>query len=416
MQDSTRVHHGLMNTELLENVESPDPDGVFDADEVWRSLDGRSQEVLRLRFSGRTLVEVGEVIGGVGRERARKIQAAAEARFDDYAITRPGIEARLAAVIGDVCAVTDDELEGIVEATDETARLVAWHTLGLSRVRFGTTVLSGWWTTMPEMLRARFDDLVAQVPFLEDELAIRAERLELPVMVDIRMVDILTGNCLLLLVSGLGWVRRFRRGRDTAYLWLTTQGEPRTAADIASVVGSSEHAIRETMRRDPDFVQIRPEGTWALSQWNTFVPATSYANAADVVVDILRDRGPIGVAELFAEARRLYPVSSWRYNQTLSDSRVGRTSIGLYDLTERGAKTIEDAEPRLPENMAVSDNGRVVAVKLQVNYDLLRGSGISVNRWLTWRLGLRVAPTALRFELLDPPGEVTVRRLSLIHI
>jgi len=191
---------------------------------------------------------------------------------------------------------------------------------------------------------------------------------------------------------------------------LTTQGEPRTAADIASVVGSSEHAIRETMRRDPDFVQIRPEGTWALSQWNTFVPATSYANAADVVVDILRDRGPIGVAELFAEARRLYPVSSWRYNQTLSDSRVGRTSIGLYDLTERGAKTIEDAEPRLPENMAVSDNGRVVAVKLQVNYDLLRGSGISVNRWLTWRLGLRVAPTALRFELLDPPGEVTVRR------
>ena len=409
MRASTPAPHGLMEIEF-EVFESPDPDGAFDADDVWRSLDERSREVLRLRFGGRTLDEVGQAIGGVSRERARQIQATAESGFTDYlAIMRPGLQARLTAFVGDRCAVSDNDLAGVVVSTDATARSLALHALGLSGVRVGTTMLTGWWTTRPDVFRRRFADLVSQVPFLEGELAARAGELKLPEAVHVLLGD---SGARLLLVSGLGWVRRSRVGRDTAYLWLTTQGEPRMAGDIAAVVGSREHAIRETMRRDPDFVQIRPEGTWALSQWNTHFPKASYTNATDVVVDVLQDRGPIGLEELFAEARRLYPVGAWRYNQTLSDSRVGRTPNGLYDLTERGAKTIEDVEPRRPENMAESDNGRILAVRLPVNHDLLRGSGIGVNRWLTWRLGLRVAPTARRFELLDPPGEVTVRRNS----
>jgi len=384
-----------------------DADGAYDADRAWKSLDNRGRKVLQLRYSGNTLDAVGKTIG-LTRERVRQLQKQAETQFADYltAIT-PGLKVRLAVIAGDRCALTDDDLAEIGYATDGTARLVALHTLGLSTVKLDGIVVNGWWTPEPDVLRKQFNELIDQAPFLEEELSARAERLKLPVTVEALLEQV---DSRILFIRNLGWVRRSRKSRDAAYLWLTTQGEPRTGAEIAAALGMKELIIRETMRRDPGFAQIRPEGNWALSQWNLPSAAMSYMSATDVVVDILRDRGPISLQELFAEARRLYPVGSWRYSQTLSDSRIGLTSSGLYDLTERGAMAIAESEPPRPGNMAESDNGRIIAVKLTVNYELLRGSGINVNRWLTWSLGLRTAPTARRFELFDPPGEVAIRR------
>jgi hypothetical protein len=58
----------------------------------------------------------------------------------------------------------------------------------------------------------------------------------------------------------------------------------------------------------------------------------------------------------------------------------------------------------------MAESGFVVAVGLPVTHDVMRGSGISVNRWLTWRLGLRHAPSERYFELSELTGTITVRR------
>jgi hypothetical protein len=92
----------------------------------------------------------------------------------------------------------------------------------------------------------------------------------------------------------------------------------------------------------------------------------------------------------------------------LSSNQIGRTQDGRYGLTEGGAIPIEDAEPRKPDNMA--ESGSIVAVRLPVTRDVMRGSGIGVNRWLMWRVGLRQAPSERYFELTDLPGSIALRR------
>jgi hypothetical protein len=204
-----------------------------------------------------------------------------------------------------------------------------------------------------------------------------------------------------------GWIRTARSGRDVAFLWLRHQGEPRTAAEIATVTGTSEHGIRETMRRDEAFAQVRPEGTWALADWRVDGSDDRYTNAVDVVVEVLRELGPQDYEHLRAESQRRYPVSSWRISQCLSSSLIGLNHAGLYDLTERGATPIEDSEPKKPRH--IEARGSVVGVELTVDSELLRGSGLPVHRWLTWYLGLRTAPSARHFELVDG-GAISVKR------
>ena len=207
----------------------------------------------------------------------------------------------------------------------------------------------------------------------------------------------------------LGWIRTHKASRDVAYLWLQAEGEPRPLAEIAQAAeASNDHALREALRRDKAFVQVRPEGTWALADWR--LPGTSerYANALDVVVEVLRELGPMNWARLQTESRLRYPVTTWRIQQCLASSLIGLNDQGLYDLVERGAKPIEDKEPKQPANIQAS--GTVVGISLRVDHDVLRGSGIGVNRWLTWYLGLRTAPSTRYFDLPAPLGEVVVRR------
>ena len=189
---------------------------------------------------------------------------------------------------------------------------------------------------------------------------------------------------------------------------LREQGEPRPAREIASAVGTSEHTIRETMRRDGDFAQVRPEGTWALADWRVPGSDNRYRSAEDVLIEVLRELGPLDYDHLRVESQRRYPVTDWRITQCLSSNAIGLDHEGLYDLTERSATPIEDTEPRQPENIEV--RGNVVGIRLTVDRDMLRGSGLPVNRWLTWYLGLRTAPSTRHFDLPDGFGVLTVRR------
>jgi hypothetical protein len=205
-------------------------------------------------------------------------------------------------------------------------------------------------------------------------------------------------------------VRTGRTTRDRAYLWLKQQGEPRPAAEIAEAAGSSEHATRENMRRDEAFSQVRPEGTWVLSDWHVDGASNRYASAEEVVVEVLRELGPLDEEQLRVECQRRYPVTGWRITQCLSSNAIGLNSEGRYDLAERGAIPVEDSEPRRPDHIQVS--GDVVGVELPVTHDVLRGSGIPVNRWLTWYLGLRTAPSTRYFKTEDGSGELTVKRAT----
>ena len=162
------------------------------------------------------------------------------------------------------------------------------------------------------------------------------------------------------------------------------------------------------MHRDDDFALVRPEGTWALSDWRVKGADNRYATAVDAVVEVLRELGALDYDTLCSETVRRYPVTIWRVSQCLSNSVIGRTADGRYDLAERGATPIEDSEPKRPKSMEV--HGSVVGVQLDVNHDLLRGSGLGVNRWLTWYLGLRTAPSTRYFAIDDGQSTLTVKR------
>jgi hypothetical protein len=309
--------------------------------------------------------------------------------------------------LGDAPAVSEDRLLPVVDTTAPTVAIWSlFHGIGARHPTTWAGELDGYWTRHEGALSALLKRMVALVPLTHDG-AEQASR-------DLGIAD-LPWSALLehpnskVTRHQLGWIRPSRSSRDIAFLWLRDQGEPRGAADIAQVAGASEHAIRETMRRDDAFAQVRPEGTWALTDWRVPGSDNRYTNAVDVVVEVLRELGPLDYEHLRDESQQRYPVSEWRITQCLSSNLIGLNDDGLYDLAERGATPIEDSEPKRPRN--IEAHGNVVGIELTVDSELLRGSGIPVHRWLTWYLGLRTAPSARYFNL-EGQGTITVKRAT----
>jgi len=230
-------------------------------------------------------------------------------------------------------------------------------------------------------------------------------QLEIPDTVPVELIMADDSSPLTKAATG-AWVRRRAKGRDTAFLWLAEQGEPRPATEIAEVTGSNPRAIAESFRRDKRFRQVRPEGTWALTDWP--LPGVSqHTNALDVLVEVLSELGPMSRRALFTEVQRRYPVSYARMQQCLISDKIGVIQEDLFDLVERGARSIEETEPRCPSTVAV--DGQALGFRLPVTRDLKRGSGIIISPWITWYLGLRLAPMSKTFSS-DQYGEVTIRR------
>ena len=374
---------------------------------VWETLTSRDRSVLELRLSGATLDQAGVTIG-VTRERVRQIQLRSEkallSALDKYL---PDLRAGLHRLLDDHAAVAEGDLYTALGAVPSVPMSAVLRALGVARPRTWAGDLAGWWTLRPGALDVQLRDLAAQAPFADNELAQRAAETGMPQGLPLRELLADEQSPRTPGPAG-GWVRYVRQGADAAYLWLKDQDEPRSSAEIADAVGSNERALREAMRRDPRFAQRRPEGTWVLSEWKTNTTIRHYANAVDAVIEVLEELGPLTLEQLTAETIQRYPVSAWRITQCLSSNQIGLTQDGRYDLTERGAIPIEESEPRKPDNMA--ESGSVVAVRLPVTHDVMRGSGIGVNRWLTWRLGLRHAPSERYFELSELTGTITVRR------
>jgi hypothetical protein len=179
-------------------------------------------------------------------------------------------------------------------------------------------------------------------------------------------------------------------------------------SDVASRIGIAENAMREAMRRDDRFVQLRPAGIWALAEWH--MPGGDYRSALEAVIGILNDRGPLHYPDLMLEMRERYPVTRWRIDQCLTSDRVGRMPDGRVGLVADGATLVDEREPGRPDNVAISADGQLIAIKLKADHDLLRGSGLPVPRYVAWRLGLRHSPDSRSFSMEGSDEYVSITK------
>lgn len=370
-------------------------------------LSERQRDVLTLRADGLTLDEIGQVYG-LTRERIRQIEVQAQnAAKETFNVHRDELHSVEALMAGQI-AVSNERLCRTLPPAPTVAQLELIKSMGLSHPQTWDGPLRGWWCYEPGELDRRLRALADLAPLSHENMD--AAMVELGIEIVEPISSLLTSENSKIICHELGWIRVHRTSRDLAYLWLEKEGSPRSAAEIAAIAENSERAIRETMRRDEYFAQLRPEGTWALAAWRAPGAENRYKNAEEVLIDVLRDMGPMELADLRAEVRRRYPVTSWRINQCLTNSALGRHPDGKYDLAERGAMPLEESEPRRPDHIKV--NGNVIGVSMTADYELMRGSGLHVNRWLTWYLGLRTQPSERVFQMLEPSSSVTIRRAS----
>lgn len=389
----------------LFDINSANPSASDWLDDAWSSLEPRSREILERRAAGETLDSIGRTLH-LTRERVRQLEGKAVGQLiEAQRIGAPTLADLLDSALNRRSAVDEAEVAVLIPSRSRAARSLVLASRGVKRPTLPSGPLYTHWTLEPKALDRQFRELVGLMPLGCDEVQEAVGHVGIPDTV--RHEELLRTDYRLLQTE-LGWVRIGRLTRDRAYLWLKQQGAPRPAREIADAAGASEHATRENMRRSSAFAQVRPEGTWALSDWRIDGANSLYASAEEVVIEVLKELGPLNSDQLRVECMRRYPVSAWRISQCLSSSAIGRNTMGLYDLVERGALPFEDAEPRQPRH--IQARGEVVGVEVPVTRDVLRGSGIAVNRWLTWYLGLRTAPSTRYFKIDDGSGELSVKR------
>lgn len=383
---------------------------------AWDSLDDRQRDMLIQRHEDKTLAAIGRS-HGVTRERARQIVIGASKILREEALaTRAMWKPQLEELFLNASAVPEDALTSIFVDPKGTARYALLRELGFEHPRTWAGPLRQFWTREPGDLDRQLRDLAKYGPYRAEELVPRAVALGVPESVPVASIAAHRKSPLLR-ADGM-WVRRSSRGRDAVYLWLADEGSPRHIEDMVAALGGDGRAVKESLRRDERFRQIRPEGTWALREW-PLNGTTEYTNALDAVLGVLAELGPMTRGNLYRETARRYTVTYSRVLQCLLSDRIGIAAGAskMVDLVERGALPLEEREPKRPANVAIDDSGKVIGFKVRVDAEVLRGSGVIIHRWITWRLGLRQAPMSRTFSLTDFTGELTLtRNTSAAHI
>ncbi|MFF3864251.1 sigma factor-like helix-turn-helix DNA-binding protein [Micromonospora sp. NPDC001898] len=378
---------------------------------AWARLDDRARDILIRRSAGQTLEAIGTV-HDVSRERVRQVIRNTERALAALAdVWWPGWSDRVISSAAIEVVVAEGDLKGIPATGIPDARRALLRQIGLYPSQTWAGRFDDLWSVSATSLDRVLRDLAGQAPFPSDELRERATGLGIPIAVPVE--QIIEHPCSPLTRDSRGhWVRRRAEQRDAAYLWLTDEGEPREAARLADAIqATGVHAIEEGMRRDARFRKLQPEGLWALAEWT--LPHTSgHGNALDAMIEVLRETAPLTRDELFARTAQRYPVTRSRLQQCLLSDQIGVGSDGRLDLVENGAKPVEESEPRRPPTIAIDPAGLVLGARLTVDKDILRGSGVIVHPWLTWRLGLRLAPTSRTFRLRGTDEILTVRRTT----
>ncbi|WP_425558269.1 sigma factor-like helix-turn-helix DNA-binding protein [Cryptosporangium japonicum] len=362
------------------------------------------------RADGKTLESIGQK-HELSRERVRQLLLKAQeylcAVADEFV---GGWRDRLTALTGR-SAVPQSEVASVLGVRDQVAVGPLVEAVGAEHPLTWAGRLNGWWTRSSGALEVLIRRGVEEAPLRGEDIAATFAAAGVPD--NVPLLDLL-GHPDSPLVPGVGgtWLRRRARGRDAAYLFLLANGEPCRAEELLAPTGiGRKSAVAEALRRDERFVQLRLEGKWALTEW-PHLHVTPYPNAMEALVAVLTEHGPLHKDALFSRVGERYPVTPWRLHQCLLDDRVGTTADGLIELVARGATPIEESSPTRPARMAADPAGNVFGVRLTVDKDILRGSGVVVSSWVTWQLGMRQAPMVRTFVITGHPTPIVLKRAT----
>ncbi len=376
--------------------------------EIWWGLDERSRAMLARRARNHTLESIGRT-HGVTRERARQIIEDAQKKL---LVAASEADAQWVILILELLegqrAVSDTELSSVMPDDSGVIRASLLMAEGLFHPKPWSGEIADHWAPSPEALDQSLQELVRKAPHRPEDLQDMARHVGIPATIDIGSIMSSSRSPLELDASGV-WVRRSAKKRDAAYLWLAARGEPAAPSAIANAIESSVRAVTAALGRDDRFRQLRPDRTWALAEW-PLRGIGHHNNALDVVIEVLTDLGPLSQRELSQEVRRRYSVSDSRIRQCLLSERIGQTLDGRVGLIERGALVVEEREPRRPDSAVHDGDLRLLAFRIKVDNDIVRGSGVIISPWITWRLGLRQAPTERTFTLEDNGRPISFRR------
>lgn len=374
---------------------------------LWDALSQREREMLTSRIAGQTLGEIARE-HSLTHERIRQLILRAENQLVDTGDKLiPDWRQALDTLVSQP-AVPGSTIGGVLGSRHPVIIDVFGRAAGFEPARVWGGVLRGWWTSQPDALNDLVHTITSEAPMRSNELEDRIATIcgdGMPTALLFKharspLIQDASGN----------WIRRRVLTRDTAYLWLLDRGEPCRIEELVQATnGSNLHSFREALRRDDRFRQIRPAGTWALAEWS-HIDMPPWANAAEALVQVVNEAGPITKESLFNRVMERYPVSLWRLQQCLLHVEIGITSEGQIDLVSRGATPIEEPEPAKPPTIACDPDGKVIGIRLTVDKDMVRGSGVIVNPWLTWKLGLRQAPMSKTFDIGPDSPPLTIRR------
>lgn len=348
-----------------------------------------------------TLAAIGEYYGVTG-ERIRQLQVKATEKVIQEISSRlvAGVDP---AHINTAPVIDIEDLTDAVSASPtgaSLARILLENTLDMSPL----PSTQGLWARDPSAIDTALQTLTINGPISVSDWDARVSDTGLPA----NAIEALGITDKLILVDG-HWIRADRERLDRVTLILRDHGGEATTTQILEQLTEDvdERALNEFLRRQPTLHRDSLRKIWTFNDGNT---QTGYTSTLPALIHVLETHGPLTRTETIDMVRSLHPVTDWRILQCLSDSRIGVMPDGRYWLVEHGAMRHEDAEPPQPENMTAS--GDVIGVKLTVDKDVLRGSGIPTQRWLAWRLDLHTVPSEIVFHATNnTDGELTVRRM-----
>lgn len=377
---------------------------------AWRALPSRSRRMVESRSCGETLGSIGRR-HEMSRERVRQLLLNAQEQLCDYAdaFVDEWRDQLMALTMSP--AVPESEIAAVLGVREHVGVGLLAQSVGAEPPLTWAGRLYGWWTRDSSALDVLLRVGVEEAPLRGEDVVTTFAAARVPDSVP--LLDLL-GHPKSPLVSGAegSWLRRRARGRDAAYLYLLATGEPCRTEDLLEPTGiKRKPAVSEALRRDERFVRLRLEGKWALAEW-PHLNVTSYSNAVEAFVAVLTEMGPLSKEAIFVKVGERYPVTLWRLQQCLLDDRVGITEDGLIDLVTRGAVPIEESEPARPATVAADPGGNVFGIRLTVDKDILRGSGVVVSSWLTWQLGMRQAPMARTFSMAGHSTSIVLKRTT----
>ena len=350
----------------------------------------------RLQNTKMTLENLGESLG-ITRERVRQIESALRNEFStrtapvlklvqDWLLGRTDGSGILEfqAAVGEISTLEDSEI-----VLRMFLRLLDWR-LMVENGNFWSSGTTGF---------QRMEAIEPTGPVPIELLLERAKSMAIP---DPLIEDFLFSFGRLLRYESY-FIREKEEKLDKIQVFLLEKKTAQTNEIHEKLGSGTEHAIREFMRRKPELVNLgRTRGGWGLaSAFETPV----FSSTLPAVLSILETDGPQTYQSLLQKLGEVHPVSTWRVKQVLEDNQIGEMDDGKIGLVRLGARKTE-LEPNRPSNM--TSQGNVTGVRISIDSELLRGSGIAVHKWMSWSVGLRHPPESTTFRPEDPGDDPLV--------